>query len=120
MQLGIFIDVFLARHVSGTYAHHQGHLMLSYSIRFSAPSFCVGGGLDSRCVGRVCGADGAVSSFCRFFGDAAIIISSHHHFLTPWSRVLLEKLVKKFPAFYGTRRFITESYIYWTVHHLDS
>ena len=32
--------------------------------------------------------------------------------LTPWSRVLLEKLtgsqvVKKFPAFYGTRKFIT-------------
>jgi len=32
--------------------------------------------------------------------------------LTPWSRVLLEKLtgfqlVKKFPAFYGTRLFIT-------------
>jgi hypothetical protein len=23
MQLGNFIDVFLARHVSGTYAHHQ-------------------------------------------------------------------------------------------------
>ena len=34
------------------------------------------------------------------------------HPLTPWSRVLLEKLigsqpVKKFPAFYGTRKFIT-------------
>ena len=34
------------------------------------------------------------------------------YILTPWSRVLLEKLtvfqpVKKFPAFYGTRRFIT-------------
>ena len=33
-------------------------------------------------------------------------------FLTPWCRVLLEKLtglqlVKKFPAFHGTRRFIT-------------
>jgi hypothetical protein len=33
--------------------------------------------------------------------------------LTPWSRVILEKLtgfqlVKKFPAFYGTQRFITE------------
>jgi len=32
--------------------------------------------------------------------------------LTPWSRVLLEKLaslqlVNKFPAFYGTRRFLT-------------
>jgi hypothetical protein len=34
------------------------------------------------------------------------------YLLTPWSRVLLEKLiglhlVKKLPAFYGTRRFIT-------------
>ena len=34
------------------------------------------------------------------------------YFLTPWSRVLLEKLtgfaaIKKFPAFYGTRKFIT-------------
>ena len=34
------------------------------------------------------------------------------YILTPWSRVLLEKLtgfqlVKKFPAFYGTRKFIT-------------
>ena len=25
LQLGNFIDVFLARHVSGTYAHHQEH-----------------------------------------------------------------------------------------------
>ena len=25
MQEGNFIDVFLARHVSGTYAHHQEH-----------------------------------------------------------------------------------------------
>jgi len=27
---------------------------------FSAPSFWMGGGLESRCVGRVYGADGAV------------------------------------------------------------
>jgi len=33
--------------------------MLSCSIWFSAPSFWVGGGLESRCVGRVYGADGA-------------------------------------------------------------
>ena len=33
--------------------------MLSCSIWFSAPSFWMGGGLESRCVGRVCGADGA-------------------------------------------------------------
>ena len=58
MQQGNFIDVFLARHVSGTYAHHQEHQMLSCSIWFSAPSFWMGGGLESRCVGRVCGADG--------------------------------------------------------------
>jgi hypothetical protein len=41
--------------------------------------------------------------------------------LTPWSTVLPEKLtgpqlVKKFPAFYGTRRFIT---VYTTARHLS-
>ena len=39
--------------------------MLSYSIRFSAPSFWMGGGLESRCVGRVCGADSAVHGNIR-------------------------------------------------------
>ena len=34
--------------------------MLSYSIWFSVPSFWMGGGLESRCVGCVYGADGAV------------------------------------------------------------
>jgi len=43
------------------------------------------------------------------------------YFLTPWCRVLLEKLtglqlVKKFPAFYGTRRFITA---FTSVRHLS-
>ena len=33
--------------------------MLSCSIWFSATSFWMGGGLESRCVGRVYGADGA-------------------------------------------------------------
>jgi len=60
MQLGNFIDVFLVRHVSGTYVHHQEHYMLSCSVWVSAPSFWMGGGLESRCVGRVYGADGAV------------------------------------------------------------
>ena len=41
-----------------------------------------------------------------------IYIYIHTYLLTPWYRVLLEKLtglqlVKKFPAFHGTRRFIT-------------
>ena len=34
--------------------------MLSCSIWFSAPGFWMGGGLESRCVGRVYGADGAL------------------------------------------------------------
>jgi len=62
MQHGDFINVFLARHVSGTYAHHQEHSMLSCSIWFSAPSFWMRGGLENRCVGRVYGADGATSA----------------------------------------------------------
>ena len=33
--------------------------MLNCTIWFSAPSFWIGGGLESLCVGRVCGADGA-------------------------------------------------------------
>ena len=60
MQQGNFINVLLARHVSGTYTYHQEHQTLSLGIRFSAPSFWMGGGLESRCVGRVYGADGAV------------------------------------------------------------
>ena len=39
-------------------------------------------------------------------------LMNHIYLLTPWCRVLLKKLtglqlVKKFPAFHGTRRFIT-------------
>ena len=39
--------------------------MLSCSIWFSEPSFRMGGGLESRCVGRGYGADGAVHGTCR-------------------------------------------------------
>jgi len=70
MQLGNFIDVFLARHVSDTYTHHQEHLMLSCSVWFSAPSFWMGGGLESRCVGRVYGAGGAVHGTTRTVNTA--------------------------------------------------
>ena len=47
--------------------------------------------------------------------------SSHTYLLTPWSRVLPEmlkrpKLLKKFPAFYGTRKFIT---VFTTARHLS-
>jgi len=62
VQISNFIGVFLARHASGTYAHHQEHYALSCSLWFSAPSFWMGGGLESRCVGRVYGADVAKQS----------------------------------------------------------
>jgi hypothetical protein len=44
--------------------------------------------------------------------EAVAILDMLTYLLTPWSRVLLEKIislqpVNKFPAFYGTRRFIT-------------
>jgi len=48
MQLGNFIDVFLARHVSGAYARHQEHKMWSCSVWFSALSFWMGGGLGAE------------------------------------------------------------------------
>jgi len=34
-------------------------------------------------------------------------MAGNTYLLTPWCRVLLEQLVKKFPAFHGTQRFIT-------------
>jgi len=47
--------------------------------------------------------------------------STSTYWPTPWSRVLLEKLtgshlIKKFPVFYGTRRFIT---VFTTARHLS-
>jgi hypothetical protein len=53
---------------------------------------------------------------CKWIDVVCILI----YLLTPWSRVLLEKLtgsklVTKSPAFYGTRRFITE---YTNARHL--
>ena len=76
MQQVNFIDVFLARHVLGTYAHHQEHQMLSCSIRFSAPSFWMGGGLQSCCVGRVYSAQGTVRT-ARTTYVAALKTTTH-------------------------------------------
>jgi len=39
--------------------------MLSCSIRFSAPSFWMGGDLESRCVVHVYGVDGAAHQYTR-------------------------------------------------------
>jgi hypothetical protein len=51
---------------------------------------------------------------------SAVVLTTPY-LLTPWSRVLLEKLssfqiVMKFPEFYGTQRFITAV---TSAHHLS-
>ena len=57
--------------------------------------------------------------FIFIFSDFRLYV--YTYLLTPWCRVLLEKLtglqlVKKFPAFHGTRRFITT---FTSVRHLS-
>jgi hypothetical protein len=56
--------------------------------------------------------DAALCNFRKFVSITTTVILPVHFLLTPWSRVFPEKLiccqlVKKFPAFYGTQRFIT-------------
>jgi hypothetical protein len=64
-------------------------------------------------------------SFILFYNDtvtnAVRAKNKTTNLLTPWSRVLPEKLtvpqlLKKFPAFYATRRFIT---VYTRARHLS-
>jgi len=43
----------------------SGALDVELQHMVSAPSFWMGGGLESHCVGRVCGADGAVHGTIR-------------------------------------------------------
>jgi len=50
--------------------------MLSCSIWFSAPSFWMGGGLESSWVGRVYGADGAVRTVHTTYA-AALKMTTH-------------------------------------------
>jgi len=52
--------------------------MLSCSIWFSAPSFWMGGGLESRCVGRVDGADGAARHHPHRTHDLRSGSQDHH------------------------------------------
>ena len=70
-------------------------------------------------------AKGSMVFFLLSFGQDITLCLRHlqilTYLLTPWSRVLLEKLtglqlVKKFPAFYGTRRFIT---VFTSARHLS-
>ena len=53
--------------------------MLSCSVWFSAPSFWMDGGLESRCVDRVYGADGAVLGTIRTIHGDPPSGSQYHH-----------------------------------------
>ena len=53
-----------------------------------------------------------ISFLCHENGGSRLLLTVGTYLLTPWCRVFLEQLtglqlVKKFPAFHGTRRFIT-------------
>jgi len=53
-----------------------------------------------------------IKNICYQLQDSKNLSNVTRTLLTPWNRALLEKLtvsqlVKKFSAFYGTRRFIT-------------
>ena len=52
--------------------------MLSCRIWFYAPSLWMGGGLESCCVGRVCGADGAVRHHPHRTHDLRSSSQDHH------------------------------------------
>jgi len=55
---------------------------------------------------------------CYLAHNPLTVLDTHTHIqLTPWNRVLLEKLIqpmKKFPAFYGIQKFIT---VFTRAHH---
>jgi len=52
--------------------------MLRCSISFSAPSLWMGGGLESRCVDRVYGGDGAVRQYPHRTHDPRSCSQDHH------------------------------------------
>ena len=60
--------------------------MLGCSIWFSAPSFWMGGGLESRCVGRVCGADGAVHVFFIYLRTNSDLCHLQHKLIGFYNR----------------------------------
>jgi hypothetical protein len=60
--------------------------MLSCSIWYSAPSFWMGGGLESRCVGRVYGADGAIGTIRTVHTTYAAALKTTTHPKT-WCRI---------------------------------
>ena len=85
-------------------------LTTAYSITFLQPPFWVTGRIPQN---KSC--DWVQANFRP---NATVI---KYVSITPWNRVLREKLtvpqlVKKFLAFYGTRRFIT---VFTTSHHLS-
>jgi hypothetical protein len=73
--------------------------------------------MDGEAITKKGGMETKARKYNKVERDFLVVFKGHYtylltYLLTPWSRVLLEKLtglqlVKKFPAFDGTRRFIT-------------
>ena len=89
MQQGNFIDVFLTRHVSGTYAHHQEHQIFSCGIWFSAPSFWMGDG--------VYGFDGAVRHHPHRSHDLRSVSQDNHPFTNSVQKTICRNSTSNVP-----------------------
>ena len=100
------------------YSHELNNITISSKIKYT-----------TTCFGPVCRqSSGCPNNLLSDYTICVVILEGgrdlvlHHTYLfTPWCRVLLEKLtrlqlVKKFPAFHGTRRFITT---FTSVRHLS-
>jgi hypothetical protein len=85
-------------------------LFVNYSILPSSCCLCTNTYYITNLIGS-CPCVVYVASLKRT-GRMRVVVCAIYYLLTPWSTVLLEKLtgsqlVKKFPGFYGTRKFIT-------------
>jgi len=94
--------------------------MLSCSIWFSAPSFWMGGGFESRCVVRVYGADGAVFSKSWAFHFHSTKFSERYIPKDYVRWCYMDTIVFKTaePNPYKTKVYYQVSIFYWGFHHL--
>ena len=100
-----------------------GFLLTHSCISFSFPRQCTGLVTElfqwHVCILIVLSISSVIFSYCYLLTYLFTYLLTY--LLTPWCRVLLEKLtglqlVKKFPAFHGTRKFIT---VLTSVRHLS-
>jgi len=82
--------------------------VFSCSIWFSAPSFWVGGGLESCCVGRVYGADGPI----EYLRTYLTVLDDVHIELHSYNVQLLWRFIRR--RRHSVTRLTLADYLYYT------